>query len=57
VIAVSNERFSEWIKFAGGMTVKLACERGALDGWWHNVSTRRPRPAGQGHQTVCEVLK
>jgi hypothetical protein len=56
-IAVSGERFSEWIKFAGGMTVKLPCERDALDGWWHNVSMRRPRPVGQGHQTVCEILK
>jgi hypothetical protein len=57
VIAVSGERFSEWIKFGGGMTVKLPCERAALDAWWQNVSMRRPRPMGQAHQTVCEVLK
>ena len=57
VIAVSSERFSEWIKFAGGMTVKLPCERAALDAWWQNVSMRRPRLMGQAHQTVCEVLK
>jgi len=31
VIAVSRERFGEWIKFAGGMSVKLSCERAALD--------------------------
>lgn len=57
VIGVSSERFSEWIKFAGGMSVKLACERAALDAWWQNVSMRRPHPSAQGHQTVCEVLK
>jgi hypothetical protein len=57
VIAVSSQSFAEWIKFAGGMTVKLPCERTALDAWWHNVSARRPRPGGQAHQTVCEVLK
>ena len=57
VIAVSSASFADWIKFAGGMTVKLPCDRGALDGWWHNVSTRRPRLQGQGHRTVCEVLK
>src|SRR6201999_254301 len=34
VIAVSGERFADWITFAGGMTVKLACERHELDEWW-----------------------
>ena len=57
VIAVSSLSFADWIKFAGGMSVKLACDRGALDGWWSNVSMRRPRPALHQHQTVCEVLK
>ncbi len=40
VIAVSREHFAEWIKFAEGMTVKLACDGQALDAWWHGVSTR-----------------
>ena len=57
VIGVSSERFSEWITFSWGMSVKLPCERAALDAWWHNVSMRRPHPAGERHQTVCEVLK
>jgi hypothetical protein len=38
VIAVSSARLAEWIEFAGGMTVKLACDRHALDTWWRNVS-------------------
>jgi nucleoside-triphosphatase THEP1 len=40
VIAVSSRHFTEWIKFAEGMTVKLACNRHALDAWWHGVSMR-----------------
>ena len=42
VIAVSSDRLPDWIKFAGDMTVKLACDRQALDGWWHSVSARAP---------------
>jgi hypothetical protein len=40
VIAVSSRHFAEWIKFADGMTVKLACNRHALEAWWHGVSMR-----------------
>ena len=40
VIAVSQERFAEWIKYAGDKNVKLACERGALETWWRKVSSR-----------------
>jgi hypothetical protein len=57
VIGVSSERFSEWIKFSWGMSVKLPCDRAALDAWWQNVSMRRPYLGTQSHQTVCEVLK
>jgi hypothetical protein len=42
VIAVSSHRFADWIKFAAGMSVKLACNRHALEAWWCNVSTRSP---------------
>jgi nucleoside-triphosphatase THEP1 len=57
VIAVSSGHFAEWIKFAGGMSVKLACDRHALEAWWRNVSAKAPRTIGQDHQSVCEVLK
>ena len=40
VIAVSGQHFAEWVKFAGGMTVKLPCNRHALEVWWHDVSMR-----------------
>ncbi len=38
VIAVSNDRLAEWIRYSGGMSVKLACERAALETWWRKVS-------------------
>lgn len=40
VIAVSIHRFADWITFAGGTSVKLACDRHALEAWWRNVSQR-----------------
>jgi nucleoside-triphosphatase THEP1 len=57
VIAVSAERFDDWIKFSGGMCVKLACERAALEGWWQNISLRNGAVAAPEHATVCEVAK
>jgi nucleoside-triphosphatase THEP1 len=57
VIAVSDKSFADWITFARGMSVKLACDRHALDVWWSNVSLGAPRSTRRGQQTVCEVLK
>jgi hypothetical protein len=56
VIAVSAHRFDDWIKFAGGMTVKLRCDRHALEAWWDGVSARDIHSRDR-HQTVCEALK
>ncbi len=57
VIAVSSERFADWIRFAGGMSVKLACDRHALDAWWRNVSLRNNAAIAPDHTSVCEILK
>jgi hypothetical protein len=57
VIAVPSHRFADWIRFADGMSVKLRCEREALDTWWNAVSSGNASFVPQGHQTVCEVLK
>jgi Protein of unknown function (DUF2478) len=57
VIAVSRQSFADWIKFAGGMSVKLACERQALEAWWRNVSLRTAGRATPDHTTVCEAFK
>jgi hypothetical protein len=57
VIAVADHRFADWVKFSGGMSVKLACNRRALDEWWRNVSMRPPRVISQNRPTICEVVK
>lgn len=57
VIAVPSHRFADWIKFAGGMSVRLRCDRSALNAWWQAVSARNRRVVGRDHQTICEVFK
>ncbi|MCP3467239.1 DUF2478 domain-containing protein [Bradyrhizobium sp. CCGUVB23] len=57
VIAVANDHFADWIKFAGGMSVKLRCERHALDAWWQRIATPSPCAVEAEHSTVCAVLK
>jgi nucleoside-triphosphatase THEP1 len=52
VIAVSRDRLADWIKFAGDMTVQLACDRHALDSWWRNLSVRIPRAIDQDRQNA-----
>jgi hypothetical protein len=57
VIAVPGHRFADWIKFADGMSVKLGCNRDALEAWWQAVSARNAGLNRQAHATVCEVFK
>jgi hypothetical protein len=57
IIAVSNDRFADWISFSGGMSVKLPCDRDALNGWWRNVSHHQPLAGVEKHVTVCEAVK
>lgn len=57
VIAVPAKRFDDWIRFADGMSVRLRCDRSALDGWWASLSTRGRGNAPAQHTTVCEVFK
>ncbi|WFU44416.1 hypothetical protein QA640_19415 [Bradyrhizobium sp. CB82] len=40
MIAVSGDHFADWIKFAGGRSVKLRCDRHALDTWSDRLATR-----------------
>jgi hypothetical protein len=54
VIAVAGDRFNDWVKFAGGMTVKLACDRAALDQWWNDVSMRGSVAVRRDGKTVCD---
>lgn len=57
VIAVSSERFDDWIKYAAGMSVRLRCDRVSLEAWWNTLSSRNGRGARLAHATFCEVLK
>jgi hypothetical protein len=57
LIAVPDTRFSHWINFSSGMSVKLRCDRASLDGWWRTVSKRGGDLSDHHHQTVCEAFK
>jgi Protein of unknown function (DUF2478) len=57
VIAVPNHRFSDWIKFADGMSVKLHCDPVSLNAWWDSVAARSGSFVRPDHRSVCEVLK
>lgn len=57
VIAVPSHRFVDWIRFADGMSVKLRCNRKALDAWWDAVSARNAGTIRLEHPTVCEAFK
>jgi hypothetical protein len=56
VIAVPSHRFTDWIRFADGMSVKLRCDRESLDAWWNAVSVRAGHIRSDQH-TFCEVFK
>lgn len=57
VIAVSQERFAEWIKYAGDVSVKLACERPALETWWRKVSLRGSATVAPKQSSLREASK
>ena len=57
VIAVSSQHFEDWIKFADGMSVKLHCDRAALQTWWHSVSAANACAGTRVSATVCEIAK
>ena len=57
VIAVSSHRFTDWIRFVNGMSVKLACNRASLDAWWRAVSCRNAGLIARDHVTFCEAFK
>lgn len=51
VIAVPEALFRHWLDLANGLTVRLPCDRAALDRWW--VALWRA-PSGGRHPTACE---
>ena len=57
VIAVSQDRFAEWIRYAGGVSVKLDCDRAALEQWWRKVSLRRSATIAPDEAGIHEALR
>lgn len=57
VIAVSSHRFADWVRFAGGMSVKLRCDRAALEAWWNGVSGSHAGAVPRVPATISEILK
>ena len=57
IIAVSSEHFADWLKFSGGMSVKIRCDRQALETWWKTVSRNQRRFVSQKRETMCAVFK
>ena len=49
--------FEDWIRFADGMSVKLHCDRAALQAWWNGVSASDARRGARVPATVCEIAK
>jgi nucleoside-triphosphatase THEP1 len=55
LIAVPEHRFASWIKYSAGMSVRLPCQRAALDRWWQSVAMEaRGRSTAT---TFCAIAK
>ncbi|MEP9375179.1 DUF2478 domain-containing protein [Aquabacter sp. CN5-332] len=55
LLPVPQSRFTDWLRFTEGLSVKLDCTRASLDAWWNSVSRplqQQPYPA-----TFCEHSK
>jgi hypothetical protein len=57
LIAVPERRFPDWIRFSGGMNVRLACRRDALDRWWRSVAQSAVRRRPSTADTFCELAE
>ena len=54
LIAVPEHRFATWIKYSGGMNVRLPCRCAALDRWWRSLGRGQ---SGRKADTFCEIAK
>lgn len=57
VIAVPSHRFADWIGFVDGMSVKLQCDRDALNAWWNALSGRSANARRDNDRGDREILK
>jgi hypothetical protein len=57
LIAVPERRFADWVRFSGGMHVRLACCGEALRHWWNSTAGTAHPPRPTARQTFCEIGK
>ncbi|MGE0628511.1 MAG: DUF2478 domain-containing protein [Hyphomicrobiaceae bacterium] len=57
LIAVPETCFDTWIRFTGGMSVKLPCRRESLEAWWRSVSMACTGASGSAGSTFCSHAK
>jgi hypothetical protein len=57
VIPVPQHRFEDWLRFSGGMGVKLACSASSLHKWWSAVWGDGERRSPAYPPTYCEGIK
>ncbi|WP_306666290.1 DUF2478 domain-containing protein [Bradyrhizobium campsiandrae] len=55
--AVPEKCLDAWNDFTGGIGTSLLCERSAIEGWWHDLSSRMKRArAARGHAGAATAL-
>ncbi len=55
LIAVPRALFTQWRVFSNGMSVKLDCDRRALDRWWGSVS--KTAASGPSPSNFCDAFR
>jgi hypothetical protein len=55
LIAVPEHRFETWTRYSCGMSVRITCNRRALDRWWQSVSGGAIRATAA--PTLCAIAK
>jgi hypothetical protein len=38
IITVPEARFDDWVRFSGGLSIKLGCELQAMRRWWSGLA-------------------
>ncbi len=54
--AVPEKCFEAWTEFTGGIGTTLVCERGALEGWWRELSSRMTRMREEGAAAAAPAI-
>ena len=57
LIAVPERHFAAWISLCGGMNVRLACRRTALDEWWRSLGRTAAGTAADRADALGRIAK